>query len=566
MPPRRPDDETSGGPAPDQGTVRHSQVTATPDARVTATAGAQVTAHGSPPIATAPVPALTIVWHPLALRAGERYVLHALASGGEVGLSRNWPDFALPGSGGAESLSDPYISRKPILLRGTPSGGVLLVTGADGTRLVCGQVVVEDQHEITREALGRGVPITLAGRVVLLLHMVEPTVGAGVSALGMVGESAGIRRVRIHVERVADVNVPVLIRGETGTGKELVARAVHEKSPRRGGPFVGVNLAAIPKELAVAELFGASKGAFTGATRDREGFFQAARGGTLFLDELGEAPPDVQAMLLRVLETGEMYPVGASAPVSADVRLIAATDANLEGQIRQGRFKAPLLHRLSGYEISIPPLRLRREDIGVLVYHFAKEELAAIGESHRLNTSDPYTDPWLPPTLATRLVTYDWPGNIRQLRNVVRRIVIGNRGQATTQLDPQLDAELSATAHPSTPPQSLPAQSSAAPAASPPVPRRKPSEVSEEALVAALRTAAWDLKAAADELGIPRPSIYDLIKHHPHIRTAGDLSSNEIERCFHECEGDLDRMVSKLEVSKRALQRRLKELGLRGRS
>jgi two-component system nitrogen regulation response regulator GlnG len=557
--PRRP----AGEPA----FARPSQVTATPD-RITETVGLQVPGAGPRPMTSAPVPALTVVWHPLAFRAGERYLLHALAAGGEVALSRNLPEFSLPGASGAEPLSDPYISRKPILLRPSKGGGVTIVASADGTRLVCGQTLVEDQMEIPREALLRGVPITLASRVVLLLHMAEPAVGAGVSSLGMVGESAGIRRVRVHVERVADVHTPVLIRGETGTGKELVARAVHEKSPRRSGPFVGVNLAAIPKELAVAELFGSAKGAFTGAIRDREGFFQAARGGTLFLDELGEAPPDVQAMLLRVLETGEMFPVGASAPVAVDVRLIAATDANLEGQIRQGRFKAPLLHRLSGYEISIPPLRQRREDIGVLVYHFAKEELAALGESHRLNSTEPYTEPWLPPALATRLVSYDWPGNIRQLRNVVRRIAIGSRGQATTQLDPQLDAELSSTSHASAPPSgAAPVASSASPPASPSVARRKPSEVSEEALVAALRASAWDLKAAADELGIPRPSIYDLIERSPNIRTAGALSSEEIERCFHECGGDLDRMVSTLQVSKRALQRRVKELGLKpGRS
>src|SRR5262249_28743321 len=135
-------------------------------------------------------------------------------------------------------------------------------------------------------------------------------------AMGMVGDGAGIRRVRDHVGRIADLLVPVLIRGETGTGKELVARALHARSPRRSGPFVSVSLGAVPKELAAAELFGAKRGAYTGATSDREGFFRAARGGTLFLDEVGEAPPDVQAMLLRALETGEIYPVGAQSPVT----------------------------------------------------------------------------------------------------------------------------------------------------------------------------------------------------------------------------------------------------------
>lgn len=546
---RRPGDETA---------VRRIQVTAEAGDRQE---GALT--------ASEPVPALTLVWHPNAHRAGERILLYPLTKGGEVHISRAEPDFVRNGSAAGEPLDDPYISRKPIVLRAAKGGGITVITAADGTRVTCGQTPVEDRIDLEPDQIARGVPLVLAGRIVLLLHLVEPEVGTSASSMGMVGDSAGIRRVRVHVERVADLNVPVLIRGETGTGKELVARAIHDKSPRRTGPFVGVNLAAIPKELAAAELFGAAKGAFTGANRDREGFFQTARGGTLFLDELGEAPLDVQVMLLRVLETGEMYPVGASAPIPADVRLIAATDANLEQQIKNDRFKAPLLHRLSGYEIWIPPLRQRREDIGVLVYHFAKEELAAIGESHRLHSTDPYTDPWLPPALATLLVTYDWTGNIRQLRNVVRRIVIGSRGQATTQLDPQLEAELSASAQPppapNTPPPPAPLPASVPQPSAPSGPRRKPSEVSEAELVSVLRTNAWDLKAAADELGIPRPSIYDLIQRSPNIRKAGDLSSDEIKRCFHDCGGDLDRMVTMLEVSKRALQRRLNELGLKSR-
>lgn len=558
MPPRRPGDDTAVrrfNPTEDDG-----------DAGVLLRAMEE---------ASTPIPALTIVWHPRAHRSGERALLYPLTKGGEVLLSRIEPELGRGGSNLGEPLDDPYVSRKPIVLRPSKSGGVHLSAPAEGTRVMCGQTPVED-IDIGPEMIAQGVPLVLANRVVLLLHLVEPTVGTSASAMGMAGDSAGIRRVRMHVERVADINVPVLIRGETGTGKELVARAIHDKSPRRTGPFVGVNLAAIPKELAAAELFGATKGAFTGATRDREGFFQAARGGTLFLDELGEAPLDVQAMLLRVLETGDMYPVGASTPVPADVRLIAATDANLEVQIQKDHFKAPLLHRAAGYEIWIPPLRQRREDIGVLVYHFAKEELAAIGESHRLHSADPYTEPWLPPALATRLVSYDWPGNIRQLRNVVRRIVIGSRGQATTHMDPQLEAELSVRLPSSgTPPGGTPAPAaqSAAPLATPvpqppaaPVgPRRKPSDVSEPELVAALRAHAWDLTAAADELGIVRSSIYDLIERSPTIRKAGDLSSDEIKRCFHDCGGDLDQMVTKLEVSKKALRRRLNELGLKGK-
>jgi two-component system nitrogen regulation response regulator GlnG len=264
-------------------------------------------------------------------------------------------------------------------------------------------------------------------------------------------------------------------------------------------------------------------------------------------------------MLLRVLETGEMYPVGASTPVATDVRLIAATDANLEEQIRDGRFKAPLMHRLAGYDIRLPPLRERREDLGLLFFHFAREELQALGDASRLTPEDPYTEPWLPASLAARLVRYSWPGNIRQLRNLTRQLVIASRGQPHLRVDPQLERELgTATAPPPGRPCSA-AREAPEPGAPP---RRKASDISEPELLSALRQCSWDFQAAADQLGISRPSIYDLIEKNPNIRTVGRLSAEEISRCHRECQGDLEAMSRRLEVSKRALRRRVKELGL----
>jgi two-component system nitrogen regulation response regulator GlnG len=416
-------------------------------------------------------------------------------------------------------------------------------------------------REFGPEELSAGIPLELAERVVLLLHLTEPETGEpSADPLGMVGESASTRRVRGHIEQIADLEVPVLIRGETGTGKELVARAIHERSKRRGERFISVNLGAIPRELAAAELFGAHKGAYTGATRDREGFFRAAQGGTLFLDEVGEAPPEVQVMLLRVLETGEMYPVGGHTPLTTDVRLVAATDADLEARIQEGRFKAPLLHRLTGYDIRVPPLRERREDIGLLFFHFAREELESLGETWRLSSPPSSAEPWLPASLAARLVRYSWPGNIRQLRNLVRQLVIASRGQPHLRVDPRLERELG-SASPLPSGRALPPQEASAPR-TPPASRRRPSDISEQELIAVLRANSWDLKPTADQLGIPRTSIYDLIERSKNIRTAGDLSTEEITRCHHECQGDLDAMVRRLEVSKQALRRRINELGL----
>ncbi|GMU04755.1 sigma-54 dependent transcriptional regulator [Corallococcus caeni] len=533
-----------------------------------------VRTQGTPSQAAQVMPALTLIGHAQPQRIGERLLLEGLLSGERaVALSRNAPDFSRAGGVLALPLGDPFLSRTPVRFEAGERGGVRLRVPEGGTPVWVGSEPVRGGREFPAEALAAGVPLVLAGRVALLLHQATVRGGgapAELAALGMVGDSEGILRVREDVLRVADLQVPVLVRGETGTGKELVARALHERSPRRAGPFVSVNLGALSKDLIASELFGALRGSFTGATRDREGFFRAAHGGTLFLDEVAEAPPEVQAALLRVLETGEVYPVGGQAPVRVDVRLVTATDADLEARIRDGHFKAPLLHRLAGFEITVPPLRERREDIAPLFLHFARQELESTGEAGRLSSSDARAEPWLPASLAARLVRSAWPGNVRQLRNVARQLVIGSRGLPGLRVDARLEQSLEEGALP-IPGQPLTAQAPSPAAEDTPAPsevrapaRRKPADVSEQEVLEALRACAWDLKATADWLGIPRSSVYVLIDKSSLLRTARDLSPEEITRCFHECEGDLDRMVQKLEVSRRALQRRVRELGLEG--
>jgi DNA-binding NtrC family response regulator len=362
------------------------------------------------------------------------------------------------------------------------------------------------------------------------------------------------------------------VRGETGTGKELVARAIHGASARRSGPFFAVNLGAIPPSLAATELFGAIRGAYTGSVASQEGYFRRAHNGTLFLDEIGEAPSEVQVMLLRALEAGEIYPVGAQAAQRVDVRVLAATDADLESQANGGGFRAPLLHRLAGYEIWLPPLRQRRDDLGRLLIHFLREELQAIGEGRRLDPTAPgFESAWLPAPLVARLALFDWPGNVRQLRNVVRQLVIGSRGLTALELGDRgerLLRERGLAADAAGMPGNVPGSSVLVPlpgsGEAGPGPRRwrHPSDVTEDELAEALRLNRWDLKAAATQLHVSRTSLYALIDESSRFRHASDLAAEEIERCHRECEGDLDLMAERLEVSRRALGRRVREIGL----
>jgi two-component system, NtrC family, nitrogen regulation response regulator GlnG len=507
------------------------------------------------------VPALTIAAHPDPQRVGDRLLLDGLASGHAVEIARAGPEFRAVGRAYGAPLGDPFVSRQPIAFVRTRDRRIRIVAER-------GPPFSVDDREHTAIEVGPlvpgvGVPIAVADRIVLVLHLVDPTLQPGDDLLNMVGASSSLARLRRSIIQIADLPVSVLLRGETGTGKELVAEAIHTRGPRQAGPFVSVNLAAIPRDLAAAELFGVTRGSFTGATRDRDGYFRAARGGTLFLDELGEASLELQTTLLRVLETGELFPVGSDSPVTTDVRVLAATDADLEGQIRDGRFKAPLLHRLAGHELHLPPLRERSEDLGPLFFHFARQELAAIGEAARLAPAEPLAEPWLPPAIMLRLLRYRWPGNVRELRNVTRQLVIGSRGQPRLTIEPRLAHKLEADAirAPWVGADGTP-RDNARPPAPPAAPRRRAADLTEAEVIAALRASAWEFKGAADHLGIPRPSIYDVIKRCPNVRTAGDLSAEEIERSHRDCDGDLDRMAAQLEVSRRALGRRVKELGL----
>ncbi|MGE5175956.1 MAG: sigma-54-dependent transcriptional regulator [Hyphomicrobiales bacterium] len=303
-------------------------------------------------------------------------------------------------------------------------------------------------------------------------------------ATAIVGGSPAVRALLVEIEKAGPTTARVLIQGENGTGKELVARALHDASPRRDRPFVAVNCAAIPEELAESELFGHERGAFTGAVQARKGRFEEAHGGTLFLDEVGDLSPRAQTKLLRVLQEGELQRVGGARPIRVDVRVLAATNRDLEARVHDGRFREDLYFRLAVIPIRVPPLRERLEDLPLLVGHFT----AAIA---RETTGRPKR--WSKAAIDL-LRRYPFPGNVRELRNLVERLVIMTPGDAigpdpVRAVLPALDAE---------------------------GPPRRLSEAVQEfertRIEAALSAAGGSMTKAAARLGLERSHLYKKMK------------------------------------------------------
>ncbi|NKI34842.1 nitrogen regulation protein NR(I) [Wenzhouxiangella sp. XN79A] len=228
---------------------------------------------------------------------------------------------------------------------------------------------------------------------------------------GLIGESLVMRALFRAIGRLAGSSLSVLLRGESGSGKERIARALHASSPRAGGPFVALNVAALPADLLESELFGHEKGAFSGAEAARAGYFEQADGGTLFLDEIGEMPTALQSRLLRVLDDGVFYRLGGRAPVRVDARIVAATHRDLEQAVASGGFREDLFHRLNVVPLTVPPLRERPEDIGPLLDHFLARAAAEVGDAPRRLTA----------AARERLQAHPWPGNVRELVNRCRR-------------------------------------------------------------------------------------------------------------------------------------------------
>ena len=313
----------------------------------------------------------------------------------------------------------------------------------------------------------------------------------------IVGNSLPIRRVLERIEKVAATDARILISGENGTGKELVARAIHRLSSRSDNVFIEVNCAAIPSELIESELFGHLRGSFTGAFADRAGKFEQANGGTLFLDEIGDMSRDAQAKVLRVLEQGVLTRIGGSEAVEVDVRVLSATNKNLEQEIEDGRFREDLFYRLNVVPISVPPLRERQEDIPMLVTHFSEGMAAREGSAARV-----FSD-----AAMERLKTLTWPGNVRELRNTVERLLILSDGSKITSDD--VDSLTISRARSVDPGRELLALDNF-------------SAFKEEAerayIVGKLRANDWNVAETARRIEMPRSNLYKKIEKYGLVR------------------------------------------------
>ncbi len=535
---------------------------------------------------------LTVLWHPTVALIGHQALWPEDAR--DWSLQRFEPRFCAPGAVSGEPLGLQVISRQGLRLRRLADGSVLLIRSPQRMRIeVTGQAMGagaagsdESTVLLSAERLSQGVVLGLGGTVLLCLHRSD-RLPRRESPSSLIGVSSAMIRVREQIRQVAPSRLPVLLLAESGSGKELAAQEIHALSGPSGagpnGPFVAINMATLGEHTAAAELFGAARGAYTGAQATRRGLFAAAGEGSLFLDEIGDTPPSVQPMLLRVLDAGDYRPLGASHVERSRARILAATDRPLDSSA----FNQPLLRRLEAYTVRIPPLRERREDIGLLMMHLLPAPQAAI--AGRLG--------W---AFLTALCLHDWPGNVRQLANVLRRAAMQIEAGETADLDfaaesmsaattaLQTNATSSATAtdastsvgplralgDPLTPTSAKIDDAPRWPVSSPftaaetgdmPPVRLPPAALSDDQVVAALDRHGWCVQRAAQALRISRPSLYGLMQRSLAIRDATEVPEPELRAAFSLGQGQarpLEACATALKVPKQSLRRRLRALGL----
>jgi transcriptional regulator with GAF, ATPase, and Fis domain len=338
----------------------------------------------------------------------------------------------------------------------------------------------------------------------------EESALAGASLMpGFIHSSPAMTRLVEEVHKIRSSDVTVLVTGESGTGKELVARAIHALSSRRDKIFVPFNCTAVPTELSEGYLFGYRRGAFTGAVKDSAGVIRTALGGTLFLDEIGDLPLDVQPKLLRFLQEGEIQPLGEQQPIKVDVRIIAATNTDLEEMVAQGRFREDLYYRLNVIRLRVPPLRERRSEIPTIVNYYVNHYAAKFGRR----------DIQIEPQAIDLLMVAEWPGNVRQLCNEMQRVIA--RAEDGTLITPEhLSPELRHTSSPTTPPGTVTSIGAGAAGASMTVPIQDVTladalaEVERRMIAEALRKHNGNISRAARELGLTRRGLYLKLERH----------------------------------------------------
>ena len=486
-------------------------------------------------------PCIEILLHADVRRIGQ-YVTLDRASRDPVEIGRSEPSFYGCGAS-ARALLDPCISRRQLSVRWLEGEGAFSIRQFEGSRRPVTLIGVDGRPRGRAEGIARpGEMLAIGDRVVLALgmrRMDEPI------AQELVGTSTAMTALRARIDALAAADETVLVTGETGTGKELVARSLHARSPRGTRPFVPLNCAALPDHLLESELFGHERGAFTGAVERRAGLFRAAERGTLFLDEIGELSPAAQAKLLRVMQERAVRTVGGEREHGVDVRLIAATNRSLSQAVDEGRFRLDLLTRLDGLTIHVPPLRERKADILPLFMMFLMRALAARGvtdPSWLVRDVSVYPPP-LPFDFCAALLRHEWPGNVRQLERVA--IAAATLSLAAGRfMGPALEA----------PPEPSLARK--------PVTGARPTR---EELIQALESHAFVQQRAARSLGIPQATFARWLREEG-VPRPNELERDQIEAALERAGGEFRKAAALLRVSTRGLSLRMSELGLRPKS
>ena len=491
--------------------------------------------------------ALTLVFHPDTHRIGQRAVVPKCSATAPWVMGRCSPDFGQGEEHGAAPLLDLHISRRA--LQFDYSGGQLLLhrlQGASRCRVAGSELY--DFTSLGQDELRAGVPLLLGHSIVLLLRLVKvglPAIVKPVADDFLRGSSPCMQGLREHLATVAASDLDVLIRGETGTGKELAATAIHRASRRNTGPLVNVNMSAIPRELAPAALFGSARGAFTGADRAAPGYFDQAAGGSLFLDEIGDTFAEVQPQLLRALQQREVQSVGG--PVRhVDVRVIAATDADIDSH--DCGFKAALRHRLGACEILMPALREHPEDVGELLLFFLQKSVHEQGRSALLpHAQSRALDIAAWASLFFSFLCYRWPGNVRELANAAQQLVLAST--TTPVLTDSLRSTLSGIGDSNVSSQ-LP-------------PRRRMQDIENDQFDQAMLSSGFEPLGVARLLGVSRTAVYRRIEASGgRYRLANQIPQDELQSALAEHAGSSRAVAAQLRVSLNSLRNRLRQLPL----